>query len=73
MKANEVMRIGRKRNRAASAAASMRPLPDSISCLANSTIKIAFLQAIPDENDKSDLGKNIVVLSSEIDSGHGRQ
>jgi hypothetical protein len=51
MKANEVIRIGRKRNRAASAAASIRLFPDNICWRANSTIKIAFLQGRTQERE----------------------
>ena len=48
MKANEVIRIGRSRSRDASSVASKRGLPSSsCSCLANSTIRIAFLHARP--------------------------
>ena len=47
MKAKDVMRIGRSRKRQASTVASTRPLPLSWSCLANSTIRIAFLAASP--------------------------
>ena len=48
MKAKAVIRIGRKRRRADSSAASANPMP-SWSCLAfaNSTIRIAFLAASP--------------------------
>ena len=45
--ANEVIKIGRSRSRAASVAAVNRSRPRSISCLANSTIKMAFLHARP--------------------------
>ena len=47
MKANEVMRIGRKRSLAASSAASRTVAPPARSPLANSTIRIAFLAARP--------------------------
>jgi hypothetical protein len=47
MKASEVIRIGRSRKRAASTAASQRLRPRSSSCLANSTIRIAFFAASP--------------------------
>ena len=48
MKANAVIRMGRKRRRAASSAASCADLP-SFSCLtfATSTMRIAFLAARP--------------------------
>ena len=47
MKANEVIRIGRNRSRHASTIASTRGLPASSSCLANSTMRMAFLLARP--------------------------
>src|SRR4051812_26254567 len=47
MKANEVIRIGRRRCFEASTVASKRPRPWSCSCLANSTIRMAFLLARP--------------------------
>ena len=47
MKASDVIRIGRSRSRAASTAAAKRSRPWSSSCLANSTIRIAFLAARP--------------------------
>ena len=47
MKANEVMRIGRRRMRAASTAASTMGSPRSRSCSANSTMRMAFLLARP--------------------------
>ena len=47
MKANEVMRMGRRRMRPASTAASAIPRPRSRSCSANSTIRIEFLAARP--------------------------
>ncbi|MNZ58165.1 hypothetical protein D3C78_761670 [compost metagenome] len=47
IKAMEVITIGRKRRRHASSAASMIPFPWISSSRANSTIRIAFLQARP--------------------------
>ena len=47
MKANEVIRIGRSRNRHASSVASRRGSPSMCFCLAYSTIKMAFLHASP--------------------------
>jgi len=47
MKASEVMRIGRNRSRLASTVASASGFPSCMSCLANSTMRIAFLQASP--------------------------
>lgn len=45
MNANDVIRIGRRRERAAWTAASNRFMPSSSPCLANSTIRIAFFAA----------------------------
>ena len=45
--AKEVIRIGRSRRREASMAASVRFRPASCNCLANSTMRMAFLQANP--------------------------
>src|SRR5215468_5899962 len=47
MKANEVIKIGRRRKRAPSSAASTKGLSCSYSSFANSTIRIAFLAAKP--------------------------
>ena len=47
MNANEVIRIGRNRSRAASIAASRMERPWARSSVANSTIRIAFLAASP--------------------------
>ena len=47
MKAKEVIRIGRSRKRHASTVASTLPAPWSCRCLANSTIRMAFLAANP--------------------------
>ena len=47
MKANDVMRMGRKRSRAASTAASRSAIPRPRISLANSTIRMAFLAASP--------------------------
>jgi hypothetical protein len=47
MNATEVITIGRRRSRQASSAASTIPLPWNSSSRANSTIRIAFLQAKP--------------------------
>ena len=47
MKAKEVIRIGRSRSLDASTVASKAVLPSSCSCLANSTIRMAFLLARP--------------------------
>ncbi len=47
MKAMEVIRIGRRRNRLASTAACTTPRPESSSSRANSTIRIAFFADSP--------------------------
>jgi len=47
IKANAVMRMGRRRSLAASIAASTAPMPDSRCDLANSTMRMAFLAARP--------------------------
>jgi len=47
MKAKEVIRIGRRRRRAPSIAASTSGLPRSYASLANSTIRMAFFAASP--------------------------
>ena len=52
MKANEVIRIGRRRSFTASSVASRRGRPASRFSLANSTIRIAFLLARPTSTTK---------------------
>ena len=52
MKANEVIRIGRSRVRAAMTAASKRSLPCASPWRANSTIRMAFLAASPTSTTK---------------------
>jgi hypothetical protein len=47
MKASEVIRIGRRRIRAASTAASAIVRPRARSCSANSTMRIAFFAERP--------------------------
>ena len=47
MKASDVIMIGRSLSRAASAAASMRLLPSSKPCLANSMMRMAFFADKP--------------------------
>jgi len=59
MNANDVIRIGRKRKRAASTVASKRGLPSWCNCLANSTMRIAFLQARPTQHDQADLHEDV--------------
>jgi hypothetical protein len=68
VKANDVIKIGRSRTRAASVAAVKRSWPRSISCLANSTIKIAFLQANPTSTNEANLSKNIIVHLTPVRS-----
>lgn len=46
-KASEVIRMGRRRRRTASSVASKMLRPWSCSCTANSTIRMAFLDASP--------------------------
>ena len=52
MNANDVIRIGRRRMRADSMAASTIDRPCSRSCSANSTIRIEFLAARPINNTR---------------------
>ena len=52
MKANDVITIGRKRNVQASRVASRRGLPFCRCCLANSTMRMAFLLASPTSTTK---------------------
>ena len=52
MKANEVIMIGRSRSRQASSVASRPATPASRCCLANSTIRMAFLLASPTSTTK---------------------
>ena len=47
MKASDVIITGRKRRRAPSVAASSRGTPRSLSCFANSTMRIPFFAANP--------------------------
>ena len=47
IKANEVIRIGLRRTRAASIAASIREYQARLRCSANSTIRMAFLAKSP--------------------------
>ena len=59
-KANDVMRIGRSRNSAASMAASVIERPRSSNCSANSTIKIEFLAESPINMTRPILHINVV-------------
>src|SRR5215813_12148248 len=59
MNENEVIRIGRRRVRAACTAASPEATPSSSFWRANSTIRIASLDGQADENNKADLCQDI--------------
>src|ERR1700742_3018676 len=61
MNANDVIRMGRSRNRAPSSAASSSGLPFSYSSFANSTIRIAFFRSKADKHDQANLGVDIVL------------
>ena len=61
MKARLVIRIGRKRNFAASIAASNAFIPSRIRSSANSTIRIAFLRGHADRRDQPHLEVDVVV------------
>ena len=52
MKASEVIKMGRSRILQASTTASCGGLPSSVSCLANSTMRMAFLLASPTSTTK---------------------
>ena len=64
MKANDVMRIGRSRTRAASTAASNRVAPSSCRSRANSTIKMAFLPARPTSTTKPTCTKMLTSIAA---------
>ena len=73
MKAKEVIRIGRRRVRAASTAASNRLIPSSSACLANSTIRIAFLAARPTSTTKPTWARISTDRPRISKPGHGGQ
>ena len=73
MKAKEVIKIGRSRKRQASTVASIRLAPWSCFCLANSTIRMAFLAARPIKHDQADLGEDVVVHLHQPDPRDRRQ
>src|SRR3984893_9100560 len=70
MKAKEVMRIGRSLVRAANTAASNRVFLCSSACLANSTIRMAFLGGETNKHDKADLNEYIAIQPSIGDANH---
>jgi len=59
MNERDVIRIGRRRVRAACTAASPEATPSSSFWRANSTIRMAFLAAKADENDEADLRQDV--------------
>ena len=68
MKAKDVIRIGRKRRRAACSAASRTDMCSfSRLSLANSTIRMAFLAAETDQRHDADLRVNVVRVIAQID------
>ena len=69
MKAKEVIRIGRSRVRAASTAASNRLMPSSSACLANSTIRIAFLAASPTSTTNPTCARMLTSMPAEQEAG----
>ena len=66
MNANDVIRIGRKRNFDASTAALKRCKPSSCFCLANSTIRIAFFAARPTSTTRPICVKMLSRLLSQM-------
>ena len=68
MKANDVMRIGRKRSRAASMAASRSGTPRPRISLANSTIRMAFLAASPTTVIEADLEVDVARQTPKPDA-----
>ena len=73
MKANEVIRIGRSRSRAASSAASTVASPWISRSRANSTIRIAFLQARPTSTIRPIWVKMLLSPLREPHAGDGGQ
>jgi hypothetical protein len=69
MKASDVIRIGRKRSRAAMTAASASVLPFSNRAFVNSTIRMAFLIASPTVVSKTDLEVDVVVETTHQRAG----
>jgi hypothetical protein len=67
------MRIGRKRNPGSFCRSLDSPFPGQHLLPGKLHDQDGILTGEPDENNKSDLGENIVVLSSKIDPIHGRQ
>jgi len=68
MKANEVIRMGRRRRRAPSSAASIKSRPFANSALANSTIRIAFFRREANQHDQSDLRIDAKVVTAQPDA-----
>ena len=68
MNANEVMMIGRSRSSQASSVASSRGAPNSRCFLANSTIRIAFLQARPTSTMKPTWVKMLMSIWAHVDA-----
>ena len=62
MNASEVIKIGRSRRRQASRVAWASGWPSSCNCLANSTIKMAFLQASPTSTTKPICTKMLIAM-----------
>src|SRR5215467_9586566 len=74
MKANDVIKIGRKRERAAATADSSRGCPSRTrNSRAISTIRIAFFGRQGDEQDKANLDVEIVVNMQEHQHQHGAE
>jgi len=68
MKANDVMRMGRRRSRAASTTASTIPIPFSRLAFANSTMRMAFLAPRPTRRTRTG-GRSFHLASSSASSG----
>ena len=73
MNAKDVIRMGRRRRRAPSSAASTRSRPFSNSVFANSTIRIAFFAASPIEHDQTDLRVHVQVVAAQPEAGEGAE
>ncbi len=68
MNANEVIRIGRSRNREASIAASPRDRCCSSCACAYSTIKIEFFEASPAKHHQANLHKDVYRVTGDQNS-----
>ena len=74
MNATDVISTGRSRTRQASRIARRaRSSPSSSRCLANSTIRIAFLQASAGQHQEADLREDVVVAAGEPHAGDRRE